>query len=283
MAGETRVLVFAEGVSTSSPEQSFLQTTSFTSYASDAAFVTAKGSAADAGDVYFNTTLSTPRVYTGATWRSVGGLIPWLTGAIYVADDIVHNDNVIYKCLVGHTAGTFSTDLAAGYWVAQGITSSVKQGTPTGAIDGVNDDFTLPTEPVSKASLVMFIDGVACDPAEYTLVGAVVTFVSASIPQVSQSITYYYMENSAPAQPTAGCLETAPWYHQITAGEVSAKGLTLPITPTDGTRVVIDIPSGAPQSYGIDYTVAGDFLDWDGLGMESDVAEGQRIRVLIFN
>lgn len=46
-----------------------------------------------------------------------GGISEWVTTNTYVANDIVHINNKIYKCLIGHTAGTFATDLAASKWV----------------------------------------------------------------------------------------------------------------------------------------------------------------------
>lgn len=44
----------------------------FASYADDAAYVTAKGSAAADGDVYYNTTIDLLRVYFNGVWGSVG-------------------------------------------------------------------------------------------------------------------------------------------------------------------------------------------------------------------
>ena len=40
----------------------------------------------------------------------------WLTSTAYVVDDIVREDGNAYICLVAHTSGTFSTDLAALKW-----------------------------------------------------------------------------------------------------------------------------------------------------------------------
>lgn len=72
MAGVTRVLSFAEGVSVSAPTQSSIQATSLADYADDAAFVTAKGSAAETGDMYYNTTDNLIHYYDDAgVWRSV--------------------------------------------------------------------------------------------------------------------------------------------------------------------------------------------------------------------
>lgn len=46
-----------------------------------------------------------------------GGVSAWATGKAYVAGDIVETNNKLYKCLTGHTSGTFATDLAASKWI----------------------------------------------------------------------------------------------------------------------------------------------------------------------
>lgn len=40
----------------------------------------------------------------------------WLTATAYVVNDAVYRTNKIYRCLIAHTSGTFSTDLAALKW-----------------------------------------------------------------------------------------------------------------------------------------------------------------------
>lgn len=40
----------------------------------------------------------------------------WVTATAYVPGDVRDHDGVIYFCLVGHTSGTFATDLADGKW-----------------------------------------------------------------------------------------------------------------------------------------------------------------------
>jgi hypothetical protein len=74
MAGTTRSLQFSEGVTVSSPSQSFLEASSLLAYANDAAYVSAKGSAAEEGDIYYNTTLDVQRLYSEnlAQWISLG-------------------------------------------------------------------------------------------------------------------------------------------------------------------------------------------------------------------
>ncbi len=52
------------------------------------------------------------------SWASPGGgLSPWATTTVYAAGNVVTEANTAYYCLVGHTAGTFSTDVQSGYWI----------------------------------------------------------------------------------------------------------------------------------------------------------------------
>ena len=59
-----------------------------------------------------------------------GGLTfpPWVTGATYTTKQNVEENNLGYICLVGHTAGTFATDLASGYWQSTGATFETSTG-----------------------------------------------------------------------------------------------------------------------------------------------------------
>lgn len=70
--GRVKQVAYAEGEVISAPSTSpFFTSTGFNSYASEAAFVTAKGSAAAVGDSFFDTTAKCIKVYDGS-WRSVG-------------------------------------------------------------------------------------------------------------------------------------------------------------------------------------------------------------------
>lgn len=71
MAGITRVLTFAEGVSVSAPSQTFLQTNQLQTAADDATFVSDKGSAAADGDIYYDTTLDVIKIYANGAWQVV--------------------------------------------------------------------------------------------------------------------------------------------------------------------------------------------------------------------
>lgn len=71
MAGKTKSLSFSEGVTVSTPTQSFIDASGLDSYATTAAYVTAKGSAAAEADAFWDTTNKSIRVYDGTTWQEI--------------------------------------------------------------------------------------------------------------------------------------------------------------------------------------------------------------------
>lgn len=65
---------------------------------------------------------------SGVSWIGAAPLSSsgaWVTSTAYVLGDTVSNGGNNYFCLVGHTSGTFATDLAAGKWVL-GLPSVLK-------------------------------------------------------------------------------------------------------------------------------------------------------------
>ncbi len=76
MVGEVLYLVMQEGEEVDAPSESALYAWGDISYASDAAFVTAKGSAAANGDHYHNSTTKKIRLYENGSWVNyISGLI----------------------------------------------------------------------------------------------------------------------------------------------------------------------------------------------------------------
>lgn len=67
------------------------------------------------------TTFAQDRVANPARWNPTANLPQqkgnWVTGTTYVPGDFVVESQRYAVCLVGHVAGTFNTDLAAGKWV----------------------------------------------------------------------------------------------------------------------------------------------------------------------
>jgi len=72
-----------------------------------------------------------------------------------------------------------------------------------------------------------------------------------------------------------------PVYHTVTVTDIANKYFVLPSTPGQPTKVIFDIPTGAPQTYGIDFVVIGDHLDWNGLGLEGQILDGMNVRAIL--
>jgi hypothetical protein len=71
-----RVLDFADGFSSAStPTGGATSASAIGAFANDAAFVSDKGSAAAAGDIYLNTTLLKLRFFDGTDWNNSDGVI----------------------------------------------------------------------------------------------------------------------------------------------------------------------------------------------------------------
>jgi len=68
--GRIKSLAFSEGTTVTAPTVLPMDAAGFVVYADDAAFVTGKGSAAAAGDVYYNSTDNVVRKYS-TTWRTI--------------------------------------------------------------------------------------------------------------------------------------------------------------------------------------------------------------------
>lgn len=91
--------------------------------------------AGSAGENFFDGWLEEIRISKGiARWTSnfslpiaaydlSGGADAWVTATSYITGDFVTESSTVYRCLETHTSGTFATDLAAAYWVADNIYS----------------------------------------------------------------------------------------------------------------------------------------------------------------
>lgn len=68
----------------------------------------------------------------------------------------------------------------------------------------------------------------------------------------------------------------------LNATDISNKTVTLSQAPTTASDTRAVVINGIEQEYGADFTVSGTTLSWNGLGLESLLADGDRL-IVVFN
>ena len=187
----------------------------------------------------------------------------------------------------GSSFQCFDKTTGAAVWRAVGIQVLGLNGIPTGANNGVNRTYLLPEAALDKGSVLLLKNSIPFTNFEVS--GDTITVDVGYETQASQSLYFFMLKNAIPAGgggggggSVGGGLEISPYGHTVTAGEITAKELTLSITPTTPSRVVFDGPVGAPAIYGTSFVVLGNKLNWNGLGLEGTILDGQLWRIMIF-
>jgi hypothetical protein len=73
------------------------------------------------------------------------------------------------------------------------------------------------------------------------------------------------------------------YFHTVSGAEITAKQLTLTSTPSQPTKLMVDIPSlGGAKKYSVDFTVSGAVVDWTGLALDGVLTAGMEIRFSYF-
>jgi len=126
------------------------------------------------------------------------------------ASDCVHVD--------GSTGACFDATLLATFIDAE---------TPSGAIDGTNATFALVNQPYPVSSLVLFRNGVRQSiGGDFTLNGNSIQFVTASVPQLGDTLTASYRVGGNGGTPTLQVNTAAP----LSGGGSLTAALTLSLT-----------------------------------------------------
>jgi hypothetical protein len=69
-------------------------------------------------------------------------------------------------------------------------------------------------------------------------------------------------------------------YRTITSAEALNKSLVLSEEPLTSSEVALDVRGGGAQFLGDDFTVTGDVLDWDSLGLDGIIVAGDKVRII---
>lgn len=282
MTGITKVLKFAEGITTSPPIDVSI---GFGKYASASAFVAAKGAPAAEGDVFYNTTTDKVWFYDGTAWRVIENALNNFSAIVDpgVNDDLSLGYQVGSKWLNTATRQLFfaiDVTLGAADWVEVGEPLIGKKEIPSGLVNGVNKNFVISLTPLDDTLLVLR-NGSVVPNSQYSFSHPIVTFVTA--PSIGSIIEVYYLTNGTPAIAPVSSGIFTQIFHDITAGEIIAKQLLLPTPPPVPTEVVLDVIGGTSQRYGVDFTISGNVLDWNGLRLDGQIVAGSELRIWWFS
>lgn len=283
MAGTTRTLIFAEGVDVIGPSQNFLQTASFVVYAGTAAFLTAKGSAAALGDVFADSITNKILFYNGSFWQTVNDVKNNFTATTdpTPGDDSLDNYQIGSFWINTNDSTIFvatSVVPSTAVWLQVGRALVGKRQDYTSSVDGLQTAFNLSFVPIDKTILVLR-NGVVVKDSEYSYVHPTLTMTEA--PVLGQSLEIQYITNGQPSIAQT-LLDQRVENRLITGGEITAKQLTLAATPYTNSEVIVDVRSGSPQVYGLDFVVTGAVLSWNGYALDGQIIAGSYLRVVYY-
>lgn len=149
-----------------------------------------------------------------------------------------------------------------------------------GTSNGVNTTFgPLTQQYANEDSILIFLDSLVVPSSEWSLVGNSIVFGAGSIPQFGQTVYAFYLSSGASNITPAPTGTFNVEYRTLTAGEATAESLALASTPADASKVIVDAIGGAAQHFGVDFTVAGNSLSWNGLGLDGILEAGDVLRI----
>lgn len=153
---------------------------------------------------------------------------------------------------------------------------AVQESIGTG--DGVTTSFgPLTYTPTDEDSILVLVNGVVEDESLWSYSGGNILFSTA--PAAAQKIYVYYQTSgsSSPLPSPSGIFKVE--FRTISAGEATAKQLTLVNTPASASDVMVDVKGGSCGFYSEDYTITGAVLDWSGLGYDGLLSSGDKLRI----
>jgi len=147
--------------------------------------------------------------------------------------------------------------------------------------NGVLTNYPLGFAPVNAESCQVFLDGLIYEKSNYSIISSTVVFNVAP-----DSTTQIYVSYLTAGVQTATVVNLANSYivnnRTISAGEESAKQLTLTATPTNVNEVIVQVVDGVNLRNGTDYIITGNVMDWDGYGLDGIIASGDELTIWFF-
>jgi hypothetical protein len=99
----------------------------------------------------------------------------------------------------------------------------------------------------------------------------------------ASQIMYYDEPSSATWVQITGSGASGSYFPEdvkpLSAGEITAKAITLLQAPTSASKTRLFVEGAPTQVYGVDFTVSGTTLSWSGLGLDGVLVENDNIFV----
>ena len=291
-----RELDFSDGFeSSTAPSIGSLVSSGFKVFASDAAFVADKGSAATIGDAYFNSTSNLIREFNSTVWvevlssidpqvvtfKDINGGTASNTSRFTVPKNTTANLNALTRkeATVVYDTTTQELKIDDGATLTAIGSGGVGVNQALGVGNGVITSFgPLSFVPSSEESIEVYANGLLVDESEWSLVGLDIVFPIP--PPIAQKIYVFFLaEGTSTLIASTGNQKVE--YRTLSGGEAAAKSLTLAFTPLTASTVLVDVIGVTAQIYGVDYIVTGAVLSWTGLGMDAlPLSAGDILRIV---
>ena len=177
---------------------------------------------------------------------------------------------------LSYVSGKLQIDLAA---AAVGYSETLG-----GTSNGVNTIFgPLTYTPADANSILVFVDSIFVPPTEWTYSSGNIVFSGGNQPVSGQPVLVWYIKNGTQIVPPTPSGIQQVEYRTVTAGEESAKAMTLAALPSSPAKVMLDLIGGTAQIYNTDFVVTGSTLSWSGLGLDGLIASGDVVRVMYWS
>lgn len=160
-----------------------------------------------------------------------------------------------------------------------GASGTQLQEVPSGTVNGINNTFTLSFTPISSEAVSVYLDGVLREETKWTLIGNNIIFNAGEIPASGQKVYVVYSTGSSGGGGGGGTVQAETQYFTLSAGDITAKKVTLAAAPVGANKTLLDVVGGTAQEYGVDFNVIGADVSWSGLALDGVLTAGDKLRV----
>jgi hypothetical protein len=150
-----------------------------------------------------------------------------------------------------------------------------------GTVDGLNLDFQSTLLPIGIDAFWLFRNGLKVESDQYTLSGAVASFITA--PPIGSRIEAIYLTEGDSPSPVIISGVNNVQYYSITLTDIMNKYFELSPVPAEPSKIQIDVINGSTQRINIDYQIISNQVHWNALSWDGLVEIGDTFRIQYFS